>query len=236
MALQSLRGIAQLSAVTIMAEVGELSRFEHPRQLMAYSGAVSSEHTSGARVRRGAISKTGNAHLRRIVVEAAWAYRHRPAVGKTLACASAQQPRRDRSGLEGAAPLASALRARYGARQDANSRRSRAVGRELLGFIWAIGVHVERERKVFRCARPPERQRITGPRRCKAKQTAAVVARGKGEPSEVLCGSLRAQPAPLVARQLPTDHDHDGEARARSTNIRVINRRTSLPRPLSACA
>ena len=84
-ALQSLRGIAQISAVTIMAEVGQISRFEHPRQLMGYSGAVSREHSSGARIRRGAISKTGNAHLRRIVVEAAWAYRHRPAVGKTLA-------------------------------------------------------------------------------------------------------------------------------------------------------
>src|SRR5258705_11198754 len=83
-ALQSLRGIAQLSAVSIMAEVGEVSRFEHPRQLMGYSGAVSREHSSGERIRRGAISKTGNAHLRRIAVEAAWAYRHRPAVGKAL--------------------------------------------------------------------------------------------------------------------------------------------------------
>src|SRR4029077_9707868 len=62
-ALQSLRGIAHISAVSIMAELGELSRFTHPRQLMAYSGVVSSEHTSGERVRRGAISKTGNAHL-----------------------------------------------------------------------------------------------------------------------------------------------------------------------------
>jgi len=60
-ALQSLRGIAQLSAVSIMAEVGEVSRFEHPRQLMGYSGAVSREHSSGERIRRGAISKTGNA-------------------------------------------------------------------------------------------------------------------------------------------------------------------------------
>ncbi len=84
-ARQSLRGVAQISAVSIVAEVGELSRFEHPRQLMGYSGAVSREHSSGERIRRGAISKTGNAHLRRIVVEAAWAYRHRPAVGKTLA-------------------------------------------------------------------------------------------------------------------------------------------------------
>src|SRR5207244_6443020 len=83
-ALQALRGIALVSAVTIAAEVGELSRFTKPRQLMGYSGAVASEDSSGPRIRRGAITKTGNAHLRRIVIEAAWAYRHRPAVGPTL--------------------------------------------------------------------------------------------------------------------------------------------------------
>jgi len=70
-ALQSLRGIAQVSAVSIVAELGEISRFAKPVQLMGYSGAVSREHTSGERVQRGSISKAGNAHLRRIVVEAA---------------------------------------------------------------------------------------------------------------------------------------------------------------------
>ena len=76
-ALQALRGIALVTAVTIVAEVGELSRFAKPRQLMGYSGAVASEHSSGERTRRGGITKTGNAHLRRVIVEAAWAYRHR---------------------------------------------------------------------------------------------------------------------------------------------------------------
>ncbi len=90
-ALQSLRGIAQVSAVTIVAELGTLSRFAHPRQLMGYSGAVSREHSTGERIRRGPISKAGNAHLRRIVVEAAWAYRHRPAIGKTLAVRACQK-------------------------------------------------------------------------------------------------------------------------------------------------
>jgi transposase len=83
-ALQSLRGIALVSAVTIAAEVGELSRCTTPRQLMGYSGAVASEDSTGARIRRGGITKTGNAHLRRVVIEAAWAYRYRPAVGATL--------------------------------------------------------------------------------------------------------------------------------------------------------
>ena len=62
-ALQALRGVARLTAVTVVAEVGTLSRFPHPRQLMGYSGMVSSEFSSGARVRRGSITKSGNAHL-----------------------------------------------------------------------------------------------------------------------------------------------------------------------------
>jgi transposase len=142
---QSLRGIAQISAVTIMAEVGELSRFEHPRQLMGYSGAVSREHSSGERVRRGAISKCGNAHLRRIVVEAAWAYRHRPAVGKTLA---ARQRRTSASVTALAWKAQLRLHQRYArliGRGKCKQQAVTAVGRELLGFIWAIGIQVERE-------------------------------------------------------------------------------------------
>lgn len=144
-ALQSLRGIAQISAVSIVAELGELSRFEHPRQLMGYAGVVSREHSSGERIRRGAISKTGNAHLRRIAVEAAWAYRHRPAVGKTLA---ARQRRSTAAVTELAWKAQLRLHQRYArlmARGKNKQQTITAVGRELLGFIWAIGVHVERE-------------------------------------------------------------------------------------------
>ena len=147
-ALQSLRGIAQISAVSIMAELGELSRFEHPRQLMGYSGAVSREHSSDERISRGAISKSGNAHLRRIAVEAAWAYRHRPAVGKTLAA-------RQRHSSAAVTALAwkaqNRLHQRYTrlmARGKCKQQAVTAVGRELLGFIWAIGIHVEREENV----------------------------------------------------------------------------------------
>jgi transposase len=74
--LQALRGIADISAVTIAAELGQVSRFDGARQLMGYCG-VPSEDSSGERTRRGSITKTGNTHLRRIVVEAAWSY-HRP--------------------------------------------------------------------------------------------------------------------------------------------------------------
>ena len=76
--LQALRGIAQLAAVSLVSELGSLSRFNSPRQLMSYSGLVSSEHSSGNRVLRGGITKTGNAHLRRIVIESSWCYQHRP--------------------------------------------------------------------------------------------------------------------------------------------------------------
>jgi transposase len=147
-ALQSLRGIAQISAVSIMAELGELSRFEHPRQLMGYSGAVSREYSSGERISRGAISKSGNAHLRRIAVEAAWAYRHRPAVGKTLA---ARQRRSSAAVTALAWKAQHRLHQRYTrlmARGKCKQQVITAVGRELLGFIWAIGVHVEREENV----------------------------------------------------------------------------------------
>jgi transposase len=145
-ALQAMRGIALISAVTIVAEVGQLSRFGRPRQLMGYSGTVASEHSSGSRTRRGGITKTGNAHLRRIIVEAAWAYRHRPAVGPTL---------RKRQATLDPAVIAIAWKAQH--RLHARYRRLTAqgksphsavtaVGRELLGFIWAIGTTIEAQR------------------------------------------------------------------------------------------
>ena len=141
-ALQALRGIAQVSAATIVAEVGELARFASPRQLMGYSGAVSSEDSSGVRIRRGAITKTGNAHLRRVVIEAAWAYRYRPAVGAAL---------RKRQADVAPHVKAIAWKAQHRLHQRYRHLLSKgkckqqvvtAIGRELLGFIWAIGVSV----------------------------------------------------------------------------------------------
>jgi transposase len=145
-ALQALRGIAQVSAVTIVTELGELSRFAKPRQLMGYSGAVASEDSTGGRTRRGGITKTGNAHLRRVVIEAAWAYRYRPAVRAAL---------RKRQAAVSPEVKAIAwkaqhrLHARYAwltAKGKCKQEVVTAVGRELLGFIWAIGVHTEATR------------------------------------------------------------------------------------------
>jgi hypothetical protein len=115
---------------------------------MGYSGAVSREHSSGERVQRGSISKAGNAHLRRIVVEAAWAYRHRPSVGAGLA-ARQKDLREDLSEevKEIAWKAQHRLHSRYSklsAKGKTKQKVVTAVGRELLGFVWAIGTHVER--------------------------------------------------------------------------------------------
>ena len=80
-----MRGVAHISAVTIASELGNISsRFQSARKLMGYCGVFPSEDSSGNRVRRGGITKAGNAHLRRIVVESAWCYRHLPRVGEKL--------------------------------------------------------------------------------------------------------------------------------------------------------
>jgi transposase len=141
--LQSLRGVAKASAVTLIAELGQLSRFAHPRQLMGYAGIVSREHSSGERIRRGAISKAGNAHLRRIVVEAAWSYRHRPAVGSTLAVRQKNAPATVTALSWKAQHRLHARYVRLIGRGKSKQQTVTAVGRELLGFIWAIGLEIE---------------------------------------------------------------------------------------------
>ena len=75
-ALISVRGVNVLTAVTVLAELGDITRFDSPRQLMGFLGLVPSEHSSGSRRRQGAITRTGNSHVRRVLVEAAWSYRH----------------------------------------------------------------------------------------------------------------------------------------------------------------
>lgn len=143
-ALQALRGVAKMSAVTIVAEVGRLSRFAKARQLMGYSGAVSSEDSSGERTRRGAITKTGNAHLRRVLVEAAWCQRYAPNLTPRL---RARQEGLPAAVVEIAAKARHRLSARYRrllARGKPRQQVATAIARELLGFVWAIGVEVER--------------------------------------------------------------------------------------------
>ncbi len=143
--LQALRGVAKLSAATVVTELGDVSRFRTAPELMSYAGIVPREHSSGGQTSRGGVTKTGNAHLRRIIVEAAWAYRHRPKVGATL---------RGRQQSESAAVVGIAwkaqlrLHARYCALVRAGKHKNKAVtavARELLGFIWAIAQQVHHE-------------------------------------------------------------------------------------------
>ena len=146
-ALQALRGVALVSAVTIVAEVGQLSRFPQARQLMGYSGLGAREHSSGARIRRGGITKTGNAHLRRIIVEAAWAYRHRPMVGGVL---KKRQAAVHPNVIALAWKAQHRLHGRYYrllGRGKCPQQVVTAVARELLGFVWAIGVLVETQHR-----------------------------------------------------------------------------------------
>lgn len=146
-ALQALRGIARVASVTIVAELGELSRFARAKQLMAYGGIVTSEHSSGECTRRGGITKTGNAHLRRVVVEAAWTYRHRPAVGTSL---RKRQEKVSEEVKEIAWKAQQRLHQRYRKLLAKGKNKGivvTAVGRELLGFIWAIGIKVEAAQK-----------------------------------------------------------------------------------------
>ena len=137
--LRCLRGIDTITAVSILAELHGFERFAKPRQLMAYLGLVPSESSSGASVHRGAITKTGNRHLRRLLTEAAHHCRHRPGVGAALRRRRAGQP---------AAVIALADRAQ----QRLHRRYSRlllgrglpvqkivvACARELTGFVWAL--------------------------------------------------------------------------------------------------
>ena len=153
-ALQALRGVAQTTAASIVSEVGCLSRFPTAPQLMGYNGLVSSEHTTGNRVQRGSITKTGNGHLRRVLVEAAWAYQHRPnVIGHLL------RRQKNLAISEEAKQIAWKAQQRLHKRYQAMAARGKnknqivaALGRELLGFIWAIGVRTEQQQKLTQAA------------------------------------------------------------------------------------
>jgi len=142
--LQALRGVAHISAVTIAAELGNISsRFESARKLMGYSGAFPSEDSSGDRIRKGGITKAGNAHLRRIVMESAWCYRHLPRVGEKLRKRHQGVPAEI---IEISWKAQNRLYKPYRKLTMAGKDQRKvitAVGRELLGFIWAIAIKAE---------------------------------------------------------------------------------------------
>jgi transposase len=142
-ALQSLRGVAKITAVTLAVEVGTFRRFDRATQLMSYTGMVPSEHSSGGRRNQGAITKTGNNHLRRVLIEAAWHYRHQPRLSNRQRALHGEL---DPHVLEIAWNAQLRLNRRY-ARLSAKTKPPgkviTAVARELVGFIWAIGTQTE---------------------------------------------------------------------------------------------
>jgi transposase len=145
--LEALRGVRKLTALTIALEVGQVSRFQGPRQLMGYSGIVPSEHSSGEKTSRGSITRSGNAHLRRVLVESAWAYRFRPALPPRLRALKEELSQGVR---EIAWKAQHRLHTRYSrlvGRGKPKPQVIAAVARELVGFVWAIGMQIESELK-----------------------------------------------------------------------------------------
>lgn len=142
-ALQALRGVSAIHAVRIVAELGDLSRFDSPRRLMGYLGMVPSEDSSGRRRRQGSITKAGNSSARRAFIEAAWAYAHPARVSWTIA-------RRQTGIAKSVTDLAWRAQLRLCARFRKLSARGLnrnkivvAIARELSGFVWAIGQSVK---------------------------------------------------------------------------------------------
>jgi len=142
-ALQSLRGVSLITAAITVAELGNISRFQHPKELMAYLGLVPSEHSSGESIKRGHITKTGNSHARRVLVESAWTYKHHARVTLTLIKRQQGLPKNIRQ-ISWKAQLR--LCARY-RRMIARKKPMQvvviAIARELAAFMWAIAQEVE---------------------------------------------------------------------------------------------
>ena len=137
-AYQALRGVSLIVAATVVAEIGDMNRFEKPKQLMAYLGLIPSEHSSGQSVRRGSITKTGNSHVRRVLVQAAWTYRM-PA-RKSIYILKRQKGL-PKSICDISWKAQTRLCARYRkfiARGKSKQKTAIAIAREISAFMWAI--------------------------------------------------------------------------------------------------
>ncbi len=134
-----LRGVDTVTAMTILGELHDVSRFRNPRELMSYLELTPSEHSSGGHTRRGSITKAGNGHVRRVLVEAAWNYRHRPAVSACMARRRKGQPAEIIAIADRAQQR---LHKRYYRMKEGRGKHHNvvtvAVARELTGFIWSI--------------------------------------------------------------------------------------------------
>ena len=135
--LRCFRGMDDLTALTIAAELGDPRRFPSARGLMAYVGLIPSEHSSGTKRARGGITKTGNAHMRRVLVEAAWHYRHHPFIGKALRRRQQEAPEPAKQHAWRAQQRLYRRYQRLAARGKPKQHIVTAIARELTGFVWA---------------------------------------------------------------------------------------------------
>jgi transposase len=142
-ALQALRGVAKLTAVTIVTEVGTFRRFRKPTELMSYTGLVPSEYSSGAREAKGRITRTGNAQLRRVLGESAWHSRHRPWLNLRLKRVLPTLPPQVSEIAWKAQERLHRKFTKLTFHRKPTGKVATAVARELVGFIWAIGHLVE---------------------------------------------------------------------------------------------
>src|SRR5712672_2190043 len=141
-ALQTMRGMAMVNAATLIAELGDLSRFADPRQLMAYLGLTPSEYSSGSSARRGGITKAGNGAARRLLIEAAWSYRFPARLSRELLLRQESQPKPIRDiAWKGQVRLCARYRRLARTGKPANVVTT-AIARELTGFVWAIARQV----------------------------------------------------------------------------------------------
>jgi len=141
-ALQALRGVDLIVAVTFVTEIGDLRRFESPRHLMGYLGLVPSERSTGETIRRSGITKAGNGRVRHMLVESAWTYRHPPRVGKTKLYRLEQvTPRVREIAWKAQTRLTTRYRALIG-RGKKTTVVCTAIARELVGFMWAVAREV----------------------------------------------------------------------------------------------
>lgn len=143
-ALQALRGVQLIAAMTLVGELQDLLRFESPRQLMAFVGLVPGEHSSGPKRRQGSITKAGNSAARRMLVEMAWHYQHPARVTPIIATRQDQLPKEITEIAWKAQLRLNAKFKRLLARRVLKNKAVVAVARELAGFVWAIGCEVQR--------------------------------------------------------------------------------------------
>ena len=142
-AFQAMRGVAFLTAVTLVVEAGDIRRFDHPRQLMAFLGLVPSERSTGDARRRGGITKTGNTRARKALIEAAWTYRHAAGIGDKHQRRQVCLPQQVREIAWKAQTRLCARYRRLAAKGKLLTVVVTAIAREMVGFLWAIAQHVE---------------------------------------------------------------------------------------------